>query len=324
MWLHRRDAGSIPAHAGEPQFSTVSWTPPWVHPRTRGGATAEAERLITEAGPSPHTRGSRRAADHPRAPVGSIPAHAGEPPKRRLSRSSDRVHPRTRGGAAFVRSRFHRTTGPSPHTRGSRGDEEDRPGSRGSIPAHAGEPRPSRRDAPSAWVHPRTRGGAATSWSVVSAGTGPSPHTRGSRDCEYGAVEASGSIPAHAGEPVRQRSRGPVPGVHPRTRGGAMTGLILRGRPLGPSPHTRGSLALCHTYAPPDGSIPAHAGEPGSGWPSPSPARVHPRTRGGASIAPAMIAREPGPSPHTRGSHQRDLDGFRRLGSIPAHAGEPR
>ena len=71
-------------------------------------------------------------------------------------------------------------------------------------------------------------------------------------------------------------------------------------------------------------SIPAHAGEPRPLRNWTPPRWVYPRPRGGAGGPDPPNAARSGLSPPTRGSHTQ----FRRehpvLGSIPAHAGEPR
>ena len=74
--LHPR---SIPAHAGEPRPVSRRTTGNWVYPRPRGGATLTLELANGKTGLSPPTRGSRSPKEPDLLPVGSIPAHAGEP-----------------------------------------------------------------------------------------------------------------------------------------------------------------------------------------------------------------------------------------------------
>ena len=71
------------------------------------------------------------------------------------------------------------------------------------------------------------------------------------------------------------------------------------------------------------GSIPAHAGEPGSGQTRQSPRRVYPRARGGTKFLPITIEAYKGLSPRTRGNQKSRLPKEAAIGSIPAHAGEP-
>ena len=73
----------------------------------------------------------------------------------------------------------------------------------------------------------------------------------------------------------------------------------------------------------PPGSIPARAGEPqprlgrcGSRW-------VYPRTGGGTDYGSLMNELGQGLSPHGRGNRGARNRGRRRVGSIPARAGEP-
>ena len=92
--------GSIPAHAGEPFVASLLALGLQVDPRARGGAGSRWRTLRASRGRSPRTRGSpvdRRLPDPAR---GSIPAHAGEPPRHRPAVDSRTVDPRARGGAS--------------------------------------------------------------------------------------------------------------------------------------------------------------------------------------------------------------------------------
>ena len=72
-----------------------------------------------------------------------------------------------------------------------------------------------------------------------------------------------------------------------------------------------------------EGSIPAHAGEPGSSQPLIDTSKVYPRPRGGAYNGPCKFVSFLGLSPPTRGSLATAVLLFTTAGSIPAHAGEP-
>jgi hypothetical protein len=74
------------------------------------------------------------------APVGSIPAGAGEPTRSTWPSTARRVHPRGRGGAAIRPTAGGWRIGPSPRARGSRVDQLRQHVHRRSIPAGAGEP----------------------------------------------------------------------------------------------------------------------------------------------------------------------------------------
>ena len=91
----------------------------------------------------------------------------------------------------------------------------------------------------------------------------------------------------------------------------------------GLSPPVRGSplaiVAVLWAFR----SIPARAGEPRCGDPSPCPPAVYPRPCGGADYPLDPDFLEHGLSPPVRGSPAIPMVTIRRGGSIPARAGEP-
>ena len=152
---------------------------------------------------------------------------------------------------------------------------------------------------------------------------GLSPRTRGSLLAVTSTGTPQGSIPAHAGEP-RAASPGSAHGsVYPRARGGADAPERAAPRNQGLSPRTRGSPLDAWVLLPKLGSIPAHAGEPGTQELVARLGRVYPRARGGAVGDLLTRARLGGLSPRTRGSHARAPARLSFSRSIPAHAGEP-
>ena len=167
--------GSIPACAGEPGQDLDRWAMDKVYPRVCGGASGWGRAVVSYVGLSPRVRGSRgktwtggqwtrsipacagepgrKANEHHRAGVyprvcggaivhqqGSIPACAGEPCGSRRRGSADKVYPRVCGGATNKRNDMDDTKGLSPRVRGSRDRLSRGRGTRGSIPACAGEP----------------------------------------------------------------------------------------------------------------------------------------------------------------------------------------
>ena len=154
--------GSIPAHAGQPVAQPDPQQRFGVHPRSRGAATVVRCNSAPRSGPSPLTRGSRRTRRPWRSRTGSIPAHAGQPPRRQAAPHTPRVHPRSRG-AAYASVYFGDIReGPSPLTRGSLHGHAGVVVHLGSIPAHAGQPRITMDARIGTWVHPRSRGAALT------------------------------------------------------------------------------------------------------------------------------------------------------------------
>ena len=258
-------------------------------------------QISSRGGLSPRMRGNRHTGrDHIRgASCGSIPAHAGEPPV---------------GDCAVGPC-----TGLSPRMRGNP-DHQDL-GDYLVTPVR---------------VYPRACGGTSTRIhraALVDQGSIPAhagePHLLSSelRLC-------LGSIPAHAGEPSRAFWPDDVvlPGLSPRMRGNR--------HPVRPfawtsslSPRMRGNRGGSARVRPSSGLSPRMRGNPDgtkslqhhcSGL---SPCTgVYPRACGGTGpVRTVDHSRTQGLSPRMRGN--RDLQAgsafARRLGSIPAHAGEP-
>ena len=327
--------GSIPASAGKPNRPRTSrWGAP-VHPRERGEAVRDLDAAPLAMGPSPRARGSHVLEGHIHPAIGSIPASAGKPTRRRSPAAPARVHPRERGEARDRTARRPASSGPSPRARGSRLHGGREQVGRGSIPASAGKP--SRRPtAPRcSGVHPRERGEAVAADGRSATCTGPSPRARGSQARVARPSGALGSIPASAGKPPSDVPTGQTRWVHPRERGEACRSIdqseptngpsprVLVPVASGPSPRARGSLCRLDARDHLLGSIPASAGKPCQ-----PPARsrvrgVHPRERGEAGATRPADGDSAGPSPRARGSRCRPHGARERPGSIPASAGKP-
>ena len=130
-------------------------------------------------------------------------------------------------------------------------------------------------------------------------------------------------IPAHAGEPAGGAAVQALGGAYPRSRGGTF-GLVSFGAGwLGLSPLTRGNRLQPLLVAGWWGPIPAHAGEPRSLPASVSRSRAYPRSRGGTFESSASRLTRAGLSPLTRGNRLAVWAGGAGTGPIPAHAGEP-
>ena len=172
-------------------------------------------------------------------------------------------------------------------------------------------------------VHSRSRGAALPLSSSGAIVKGPSPLTRGSPMIACTSGVMVGSIPAHSGQPPWPGSPARAARVHPRSRGAAC-GLHLGQRLFaGPSPLTRGSHTDETEKRALEGSIPAHAGQPGSVDGHSAGFWVHPRSRGAAQLRRSLPLTSTGPSPLTRGSPATCASAPSARGSIPAHAGQP-
>ena len=174
----------------------------WVYPRPRGGTSSRRRGDAPSGGLSPPTRGNHSRDGYAELYLRSIPAHAGEPATRRPAIPCAGVYPRPRGGTPPCSDSPAPQPGLSPPTRGNPIAFSARIEWSGSIPAHAGEPDSRVGNCPDSPVYPRPRGGTSRTAIAMSAPKGLSPPTRGNRQASAAAVDMSGSIPAHAGEPI--------------------------------------------------------------------------------------------------------------------------
>ena len=69
-----------------------------VYPRASGGTMARHGSLVPSEGLSPRERGNQVANVTPRVYLRSIPARAGEPPRKAMPRAQAQVYPRASGG----------------------------------------------------------------------------------------------------------------------------------------------------------------------------------------------------------------------------------
>ena len=152
------------------------------------------------------------------------------------------------------------------------------------------------------------------------------------------------SIPAWAGEPVKTLAAMSLAKVYPRVGGeppwGAsnmgMTRVYPRvggGTPLPPnfqdifdglSPRGRGNPMDAWIDEATLGSIPAWAGEPTLQDSYRSYQPVYPRVGGGTGCHVGFRDSSMGLSPRGRGNQSKAAEALRKVGSIPAWAGEPR
>ena len=136
----RRARGSIPAGAGEPAPERTARFLFRVDPRGCGGAACRPAITGSWSGRSPRVRGSPEQLIVRDAPLGSIPAGAGEPRASRPRPAATRVDPRGCGGAIRLVTDCSILLGRSPRVRGSLVFGFPGVILFGSIPAGAGEP----------------------------------------------------------------------------------------------------------------------------------------------------------------------------------------
>ena len=235
-------ARSIPACAGEPGMVAVGQKQLEVYPRVCGG--------------------TRSVAPVDRAACGLSPRVRGEPAPRAAAPSPGWVYPRVCGGTRDPQCGDSQRIGLSPRVRGNRDTRATCGCQPGSIPACAGEPRPTANLWKACWVYPRVCGGTPRNSSRNADTEGLSPRVRGNQTCPTCRCLAKRSIPACAGEPPHCQCHARENPVYPRVCGG--TGPRWgRGRCLaGLSPRVRGNLCGSRIRECGARSIPACAGEP--------------------------------------------------------------
>ena len=240
--INRLGAGPIPADAGEPSAPCGRPIASWAYPRGRGGASTDGLAGAQWEGLSPRTRGSRLVELDLTAPVGPIPADAGEPRGRRCKGARPRAYPRGRGGAGRTVTGWWVDLGLSPRTRGSRWSARSTSSSLGPIPADAGEPWCLGRAPTALGAYPRGRGGASEDAIDELVRKGLSPRTRGSPPGDHRRILVLRPIPADAGEPAGLAAPSENFRAYPRGRGGAVEVTRASNALQGLSPRTRGSL----------------------------------------------------------------------------------
>ena len=253
-------------------------------------------------GPSPRWRGDLAHWHAGDLRKGSIPALAGRPDRSSTTASFSRVHPRA-GGATISRRRgIAIETGPSPRWRGNLKLDRRRIARRGSIPALAGQPLPSRMALATPRVHPRA-GGATTICEPPGVPyEGPSPRWRGNHQQRRPLRLKRGSIPALAGQPIFPSRNSKVIRVYPRAGGATIARGGIRPSRAGPSPRWRGNRCRTSFRERGWGSIPALAGQPCTPLGLRRASRVHPRAGGATGAGRLALVIRQGPSPRWRGN----------------------
>ena len=197
-----RGARSIPACAGEPLATGAFCVVVRVYPRVCGGTSPIRQHHPPDDGLSPRVRGNRLSIRRCAAWSRSIPACAGEPPRRLLTRSHPPVYPRVCGGTDASTYDNLSGTGLSPRVRGNRRKADMQARQSRSIPACAGEPATRPKEANYEKVYPRVCGGTPAAGTLYSIRTGLSPRVRGNPRRGRQGTQRKRSIPACAGEPI--------------------------------------------------------------------------------------------------------------------------
>ena len=176
---------------------------------------------------------------------------------------------------------------------------------------------------PVAPVYPRLCGGTLFSVRLPIQAAGLSPPVRGNPKPGRIFIDASGSIPACAGEPLSSGTPSAPPPVYPRLCGGTATQAFYQPLIFGLSPPVRGNRVYEIQPGAKHGSIPACAGEPGINITTEADKAVYPRLCGGTGQGAGRTGICRGLSPPVRGNPPPVAGGRGSQRSIPACAGEP-
>ena len=313
--------GIIPACAGNTISLNLPLRSSQDHPRLRGEHVQQGTVLRGHSGSSPLARGTRPNLRTDLPCQGIIPACAGNTSMRRMIRLGSRDHPRLRGEHSTPSLTMLSWWGSSPLARGTHDGVEREDGEDGIIPACAGN---TRRRTPSSSPdgdHPRLRGEHAATGLFYESEGGSSPLARGTRDDAVRGTDATGIIPACAGN--TPSSEPPLRGLqdHPRLRGEHAQQEDPRGPCGGSSPLARGTLRQRLECIAIPGIIPACAGNTNMSCARTDREQDHPRLRGEHSMTLLMRLIKWGSSPLARGTRDDPSHPQRPHGIIPACAG---
>ena len=185
------------------------WELGCVRARPRQGRLSRGAQAPLSPSPTRTRRCTNTALGGRQAPLGTIPARAGEPAWSSRRRSARRDYPRSCGGTRMEEWQKQADSGLSPLVRGNPIQPEHRRLPVGTIPARAGEPTPGAELPPIPGDYPRSCGGTGRSRHRRPPLEGLSPLVRGNHDAGQCAVFAARTIPARAGEPGTRPDRAP-------------------------------------------------------------------------------------------------------------------
>ena len=170
--------------------------------------------------------------------------------------------------------------------------------------------------------HPRIRGTNEKQSPFSRWTQGSSPHTRDKFQDALDMGQATGIIPAYAGQIQRFSCRNQPNKDHPRIRG--TNGQTPNGKKLdmGSSPHTRDKSRAGSSLRKAGRIIPAYAGQMKDTTYDKFSVRDHPRIRGTNSKNGGQMKDPMGSSPHTRDKYREYFYISKIDRIIPAYAGQ--
>ena len=252
---------------------------------------------------------------------GIIPAYAGNTWCGRSFSPSKRDHPRVCGEHWGIALTVAGVAGSSPRMRGTPEACVGVHVAWGIIPAYAGNTTTPLSSHVFDRDHPRVCGEHILDDSSAYILMGSSPRMRGTRRLPAVRRRRHGIIPAYAGNTSPLTKRTVRARDHPRVCGEHLVRTVIFAVKAGSSPRMRGTLHDWPIHVVVEGIIPAYAGNtPRPRSKSPLP-RDHPRVCGEHSMYPSILRDEWGSSPRMRGTLFVNFFYFRRVGIIPAYAG---
>ena len=277
--------------------------------------------MLLIPGSSPLARGLLADLEAAVGGEGIIPARAGFTSSPNRAPAAPRDHPRSRGVYLWVVDLQFSNWGSSPLARGLLRVHVVVVLGRRIIPARAGFTVDCDRGAVFVGDHPRSRGVYTASGRWAERRSGSSPLARGLRPVSEVELDGRGIIPARAGFTQQPRRRPRPQPDHPRSRG--VYSLSERGSCAvhGSSPLARGLLKHLEQVQALHRIIPARAGFTLTAWPSGSPPRDHPRSRGVYVPARPADPLNNGSSPLARGLRRASRQRRKGHRIIPARAG---
>jgi len=315
--------GTIPARAGQPTPRPRACPADWDYPRSRGATNIFFNEDMYNAGLSPLARGNLLAAAGALPTSGTIPARAGQPSCLPTTAMPDRDYPRSRGATMYTPITFSDGAGLSQLARGNLSAGIGKCSYVGTIPARAGQPRPTRTRSATSMDYPRSRGATTRCATPRMRRRGLSPLARGNRADTGHADSSRRTIPARAGQPATAGTPACECRDYPRSRGATRRLARGRRRRSGLSPLARGNHRHWTLDIGRVGTIPARAGQP-NGIDNHDRSRGdYPRSRGATFWASSTHSSIAGLSPLARGNPHRGRWLHRRDGTIPARAGQP-
>ncbi len=293
------------------------------YPRSRGATSCVPAGPCPDRGLSPLARGNLKACHPRLYLTGPIPARAGQPAPERRTPSTCGAYPRSRGATWVIDAKKLARSGLSPLARGNPQRRAAIDDGQGPIPARAGQPKSRRGGIPCHRAYPRSRGATPAAGACELAAVGLSPLARGNPARRWPRHECARPIPARAGQPERTSGRRSQQRAYPRSRGATTRLGFLGPWLMGLSPLARGNHLLQELAKDRPGPIPARAGQPHGPMMRSRPHGAYPRSRGATFRCQLSRLKIKGLSPLARGNLTGEIGGNVASGPIPARAGQP-